>query len=193
MRKLMILVSALWSLSGAALCEWMLDPTASHLTYVTVKNGSLAEVNRFTDLLGGVSEEGEALIDITMASVDTGIDIRNERVRDLLFEIGDYPLAQVSALVEMDALKALEPGDESVQDIELTVNAHGQALSVPATVRISMLAPDRVRVTSTEPLIIYADDLDFVAGLQRLREIAGLESISPAVPVSFSLAFDKGK
>jgi len=39
--------------------------------------------------------------------------------------------------------------------------------------------------------VVYADALELNAGLAQLQELAGLDSITPAVPVSFSIAFER--
>jgi len=48
---------------------------------------------------------------------------------------------------------------------------------------------DGVRVSTLSPLIITAESVGLVAGVESLREIAGLPSISRAVPVTFSVKF----
>lgn len=42
-------------------------------------------------------------------------------------------------------------------------------------------------MNSFQPIIVNANEFDLVAGIDKLREIAGLSSISQAVPVSFVL------
>lgn len=42
-------------------------------------------------------------------------------------------------------------------------------------------------VSSFQPIIINANEFGLVAGVDKLRDIAGLSSISQAVPVSFVL------
>jgi len=44
-------------------------------------------------------------------------------------------------------------------------------------------------VTTLAPLIITAESVGLVAGVESLREIAGLPSISRTVPVTFSVKF----
>ena len=46
---------------------------------------------------------------------------------------------------------------------------------------------DRLLVTSSQPVVVDAGALGLDEGVERLREIAGLPSITPAVPVSFRL------
>jgi len=44
-------------------------------------------------------------------------------------------------------------------------------------------------VTTVAPIMVDANGLEMVAGIEALREVAGLPSISYSVPVTFSLTF----
>jgi hypothetical protein len=55
---------------------------------------------------------------------------------------------------------------------------------------VAKLGRQRLLVTSERPLLLNAADVGLADGVERLREIAGLPSISPAVPVSFVLLFE---
>jgi hypothetical protein len=46
-----------------------------------------------------------------------------------------------------------------------------------------------VMVASTQPLVIDAAKFGLSDGVEKLREIAGLDSISNAVPVTFVMTF----
>ena len=48
-----------------------------------------------------------------------------------------------------------------------------------------------LRVDTLAPIIVKADAFALVDGIESLREIAGLPSISRSVPVSFSLLFSQ--
>jgi len=43
-----------------------------------------------------------------------------------------------------------------------------------------------------KPIIVMADTHGLVSGVEALREVAGLPSISRAVPVSFNVVFEQG-
>ena len=46
-----------------------------------------------------------------------------------------------------------------------------------------------LRVIAAEPVLISAADFGLESGVEALREVAGLNVISTAVPVSFQLVF----
>ena len=59
---------------------------------------------------------------------------------------------------------------------------------------VTRLAKDIFIVSSTEPVILNAENLGLTEGLESLRTVAGLPSISKSVPVSFFIKFrNKGE
>ena len=174
--------------SSVASAQWSLDLDNSQLSFVTVKAEHIAEVHSFSRLEGRIDEAGNALISIDLTSVETGIAIRNERMQSMLFETGLYPQATVSAAINTDALSAIVVGEDMTLDTQLTLALHGEETVISAPLRVTRQT-DGVRVTTLAPLIITAESVAIVAGVESLREIAGLPSISRAVPVTFSVKF----
>ncbi len=170
---------------------WSVDSEASRLSYVSVKSGEIAEVNEFTGLSGTVAPDGTAEIAIDLATVSTGVDIRNERMREVFFNVAEFPTAMITAQVDPAAFEALGVGESTVQSLAATVSVKGVETKVDAELEVTRVADNRVLAVSTEPVIIYADALELTDGLAQLQELAGLPSITPAVPVTFSLAFQR--
>jgi hypothetical protein len=63
--------------------------------------------------------------------------------------------------------------------------------SYTADVMVTRLE-DALVATTLKPMIVTADDFSLQTGVEALREVAGLPSISRAVPVSFTVLFDQG-
>lgn len=168
---------------------WTLDNDLSNLSYVTMKNGETAEANLLPDLSGHVAENGDATIEINLFSVETFIDIRNERMREFLFDTENFPLATVTARIDMDGFAGMEPGETRAEDFELTVETHGKQASYEAQAWVTRAGDGKVVVDSRQPIIVYAGDFGYEDGVADLKEIAGLDSIQPAVPVDFHLVF----
>lgn len=185
------ILAACLALTASPVLAWTLDDTASSISYVTIKNGDTAEANLLTSLEGSVSEEGIATVDISLASVETFIDIRNERMREILFQVADFPLASIAAEIDMEKLAAMGAGETAESEFGLTVETHGTTANYGATAYVTRISEDRVIVNSKAPVIVYASDLGYEEGIAKLREIAGLDSIQTVVPVSFNLAFDR--
>ncbi|MEO0462827.1 MAG: YceI family protein [Pseudomonadota bacterium] len=171
--------------------SWSVDAEASSLSYVSVKSGEIAEPNTFSGLSGSVSPDGTAALEIDLASLETGVDIRNERMRDIFFEVADHPAATITAKLDPAAFGALAMGESTVQPLKATLTVKGIEAPVDTKVTVTRIAQDRVLATSTEPVIVYADALELTEGLAQLQELAGLPSITPAVPVTFTIVFER--
>ena len=64
-------------------------------------------------------------------------------------------------------------------------------MDVETEVSAVRLADNRLMVSTTQPLLLNASALGLADGVERLRAIANLPSISLAVPVTFQLLFEK--
>ena len=171
--------------------SWSVDAAASSLSYVSVKSGEIAETNTFSGLSGSVTPDGAASLQIDLATVETKVDIRNERMRDIFFEVADNPTATVTADIDPAAFETLGVGESLAQTLKATLSVKGVEAPVETQVSVTRTAEDGVLVTSTAPVIVYADALELTEGLATLQELAGLPSITPVVPVSFSIAFKR--
>ena len=177
--------------AGPCFAAWTLDNDSSQVSFVSVKAGDAGEVHRFTEISGELSSSGKASVTIQLASVDTLIPLRDERMRELLFQTNLFPTASLSTDIDMDALNAIKPGDSMDMAANLTLDLHGQQLTLVAEMIVARLGVHRLMVSSRKPVIVNAASVDLVNGLEALREIANLPSISKAVPVSFVLTFDE--
>ncbi len=187
--QLLIVISLI--VAGPCFAAWTLDNDSSQVSFVSVKAGDAGEVHRFTEISGELSADGKASVTIQLASVDTLIPLRDERMRELLFQTGIFPTASLSTDIDMDALSAIEPGNSMDMAANLTLDLHGQQLSLAAEMIVARLGNHRLMVSSRKPVIVNAASVDLVNGIEALREIANLPSISKAVPVSFVLTFDE--
>lgn len=186
---LLSLTAVLWS--AAASAGWILDNDYSRISFVSTKAGSAAEVHRFATLDGRVDGDGNVTISIDLDSVDTAIEIRDERMREMLFETGRYPTATLAATVDLAAVDALDAGASTTMTTEGQLMLHDTAVSLTIEMAVARLSDSRVLVVSQKPMIVNASQVGLLEGVERLREIAGLPTISPAVPVTFVLAFDR--
>lgn len=171
---------------------WTLDPAASRLAYVSIKAGEVAENNRFERLTGSVAGDGTANLVIDLASVDTGVDIRNERMREIFFGVADNPAATVTARLDPAAFAGLAVGQSLTRPLNASVSLKGATSDVETEVLVTRVAEDRVTVVPTAPVIVSTDMFGLTDELGELRALAQLPSITPAVPVTFALAFTRG-
>jgi hypothetical protein len=179
-------------LAGAALsahADWYLDGESSRLSFISTKNTNMSEVQRFLVLHGKVDPKGRAEVEVEMDSVNSGIPLRDERMRKDLFEIQTFPEALITAQIDLRPINDLAPGAQLELRLPLTVNLHGKQHEYTAELLATRLDDRRFQVVTLEPLIINAADFDLAPGLESLRKIAGLSAISLSVPVGAVLIF----
>jgi len=171
--------------------QWTVDTEASELSYVSIKQGEIAEANTFENVSGSVTAEGAATIEIDLASVSTGVDIRDERMRDIFFVVANNPKATVTAQIDPAAFEALGVGESADTTLDGTLSLTGVEAPFQAEVSVTRAGPDRIIAVSDKPVIIDAGRFELTDELAQLQELAGLASITPAVPVTFSIAFER--
>ena len=171
---------------------WTLDPAASRLAYVSIKAGEVAENNRFDTLSGSVAADGTASLTIDLASVNTGVEIRDERMREVFFQVADNPAATVTARLDPARFAGLAVGQSVLRPLTAEVTVKGASAQVETEVLVTRVAEDRITVVPTAPVIVSTDMFGLTDELGELRALAELPSITPAVPVTFTLAFTRG-
>lgn len=181
------LVLALFT--APALAEWSLDPSRSHLAFVSIKAKDIGEVHSFQEMAGTIGEDGRVTVSLMLDSVETLIPIRNERMREFLFETTNYKDATLSAKVDSAIIAGMKPGEIADVTAEGTLSLHGEQQPMILSMQAAKLDNGTVMVASTKPLIVDAAKFGMSDGVEKLREIAGLASISNAVPVSFVMTF----
>lgn len=170
---------------------WTVDGSTSTLSFVTVKNGDVGEAHGFKKLGGSVEPDGTATLTIDLASVDTGVEIRDQRMRDVLFETGIYPEATVTVQLDPASFAKLGIGESITQKLLAKFDLHGMTSDVEADVEVLRAGSDRVEVSTIRPVILDAGSLGLGDGVEKLRNLAGLPTISSAVPVSFSITYKR--
>ena len=186
---LAVIIGAVFT--AAAQSDWMLDADASRLSFGSEKNGAVGEVHHFTRIDGVVGADGQFSLTIDLSSVETWADIRNERMLEFLFEVTRYPEAMLTGTVDLTGFDDLAEGASREANLIGTLSLHGLEQELDLFVIVTRLAEDRVLVVPDQLVILNAGDFDFGAGVEKLRELAGLDSISLAVPVSFYLVFER--
>ena len=173
----------------ATLADWRLT-AASKVGYVSIKNNAIAEHNYFSGVTGSLNKKGQLKVSIDLSTVETQVDIRNQRMRDLFFEVTQYPEAVVTAQLDMQELAQVESGAPLEIVKPFTLSLHGVESTAEAHLRI-ISAGGRAWVSTVQPILISAADFGLEGGVAALRKIAGLEAIAAVVPVSVNLKLAK--
>ncbi len=178
-------------LSANAIASWELQNSESSVNFVSIKKTKVGEVSYFQQLSGDISRSGGMKVEIDLASVESLIPIRNERLKMMLFNVGKYAEAEVTAKLDMGKLDSLQVGETYSETIPFKLSLHGVGHELDAEVRVVKLSDNRLLAVSVKPIIISADDYGLAEGVKKLREVAKLTTISTAVPVNFSLIFQR--
>jgi polyisoprenoid-binding protein YceI len=181
--------AALLLMTQATLADWRLT-SASKVGYVSIKNNAIAEHNVFSGVTGSLSKKGQLKINIDLSTVETQVDIRNQRMRELFFEVTQYPQAVVTADLDVQELAQVDSGAPLEIVKPFTLSLHGVEATAEAHLRVVAVG-GRAWVSTVRPILISAADFGLEGGVSALQKIAGLEAIAAVVPVSIDLKFVK--
>ena len=171
--------------------SWNLVGAESKINYVSIKNNNLMENNSFEILEGSVNLDGSAEFLINLNSVHTNNDIRDERLRKILFKTETYPIAKVTSLINLFDYEKLSVGSSIIKNCNFTITFQGLTRSFEAKMEIFRLGTNKVLVKNIDPVIIDGGDYGLHTEFKQLQQLAGLDSIVPVVPVTVSLLFER--
>jgi polyisoprenoid-binding protein YceI len=172
-----------------ALSDWQLDNQHSSLSFISIKNTEVAEAHHFNELSGSLTSDGHVNFTIDLLSVDSNVVIRNERMKEFLFNTELYPTASFIAQLDMKKFNIIAVGQTGKLKLVGKISLHGQEQKVMSDVLVAKLSEKSFVVSSMKPIIVNAQQFGLTEGVKKLQELAKLPSISNAVPVSFVLTF----
>jgi outer membrane protein OmpA-like peptidoglycan-associated protein len=158
----------------------------------TEKGESIDEKHEFTSISGNVSRTGDASLKIDLATLETGIDLRNVRMRFLLFETFKFPTAEITARLDKSKLAAIATAARISYTLPAHVNLHGIAKDFAIPVTIARVNDAAISVSTIKPVEIGADTFDFAKGLAKLSDAQNGIHIVPSASITFDLTFVSG-
>ncbi len=176
-------------LSAPSFADWKLQADQSQLFFSSVKKDVIAENHHFKTLQGTVSEDGQFAVSVDLASAETGIPIRNERLGQFLFETSKFSQASAKGKIELGGLSKQAIGSSQTVKLPVIFELHGKTVTQDASITLTKLSATQVLVATAAPIFLNAGDFDLLPGINKLKELASLPSISPLVPVSLNLRF----
>jgi polyisoprenoid-binding protein YceI len=182
--KLVILLSGV-GFTVPVQADWTVSDS-SRIGFVSIKNNRIGENNAFERVSGSISESGQVAVSVDLSSVETGIGIRNERLQKMLFEVASFPTASIDAALSDSQIAALRAGGARAESVSVNIRLRGKTVSKTANVSVSSSGGD-VRVTTTQPIVITAQEFGLESGVAALQQIAGLNAISRSIPVTVDL------
>ena len=170
-------------LSPLTFADWQVGP-GSQVQFVSIKNNTIRVVSHFETLAGTVTDAGEVEVRVALDSVETNIGIRNERMKAMLFEVGLYPEAVITAQLDTGSMAALSSG--GMTNVALQIDLHGQTVTKNSELNVAV-TDQGVSATTTQPILLTAAEFGLEGGVAALQEVAGLNAISRVVPVTVVL------
>ncbi len=168
---------------------WQLNNAHSSFNFMSIKKFDIAEVHRFTSL-SGILSDNQLVFSVDLTSVDTNITIRDERMKEHLFDIGSYTQAQFRGTLDEQQLVDLETGTTTNIMLSGIIELHGEKQSINTQVVVAKLTYTKILVSALHPIVIDAQAFALAEGIAKLQALAGLPHISKAVPVTFVLMFE---
>ena len=178
----------LWS--SAAFAQWTLEPASSSLSFTSVKNDTIAEHHSAKQFTASVSDAGALTGSVDLTQLDTNIEVRDERLRTMLFETEQFSEATITGNIDPALLEA-ETGSVTTIETTLNLTLHGTTQSLPAKLSVARLNESQLLVSTLTPIMVNAADFALAEGVEKLREVAGLSSIAVSVPVTGMWLFKK--
>jgi polyisoprenoid-binding protein YceI len=166
----------------------MLDGDQSIVAFGSVKKDNIGEAHSFQNLSGTVAPDGTAQVEIDLTSVQTNIDIRNERIGEHVF--GGAATAMLKASIDMDEMATLGVGESLVTEIDGDLALLGQEIPVYLDVFVMRTTDDQVLVTTNSMLYVSTEEAGIDPGIDKLMELADLPGITRTFPVTMRLVFD---
>ncbi|QHQ35469.1 YceI family protein [Algicella marina] len=178
-------------LCGPVMAEpaWVLDAETSKVAYGSIKKDRIGEVNHFGTLAGTVDDTGLVRVEIDLASVETYVDIRNERMREHVF--GATPVAVLTSQIDLEALEAMAPGDTAIVDVDGMLAFVSAEVEIYTEAFVARLADGKALVTTDGMIMLGTEELAIDGAIDTLMGLADLPGITRVAPVTFRLVFDK--
>jgi len=176
--------------SFSSVAALTLDKSKSTVNFVSTKNQHISELHTFDNYSGQLDDQGKLTITIDIMSVNTLIPIRNERMQQMLFNVSEYSSATFTAQVD-PALTKLQAGELKRTSIVGEMTIAGNTAPVSFEVALIGLQNGSINATTVKPTIISTTAFKLDDGVAALQQVAMLQGISKAVPLSFSATFSQ--
>jgi hypothetical protein len=174
--------------------ETPLDVARSKLSLVVVKD-RVSPVAATLSLRDGAialdASPPTARLSIDLDTFDSGIGIRNERVRNIFFETSaiGWESGELVVPLPKESIDQLRKDHQVHADLAGSLKIHGQTAKVAMTVDAGYAPDGRLWVKSSPPVSLKISDFGLTDNLRRLSAICMHDSIDDMVTVDASLEF----
>jgi len=164
-----------------------LNLNRSSLSFISIKKGHIAEINYFKKFALQISDQGLFQLSIDLSSVDTGIPLRDSRIRQHVFETNRFSEAIFQGKVNSNLYRNLKPGQYVNTVISGSLHLHGLTQKLQIAVNMTQLADGQLHIMNTTPILLDGNWFHFKKGIEKLKSIAHLKEINMTIPISFDI------
>jgi len=188
-KTLLALASTALFAASPAYADWSLSADESQVAFASIKKDTVGEVHHFGDLSGSVDDEGNVTVEIAVGSLETWIDIRNERM--LKAVLNAAPTATLSGKVDLETLEKMKPGDTELVDVDGTLALNGMDMDVAVSLFVARMTDDKMIAVTDEMVMLSTADAGIDEGVNTLMKLADLPGITRVSPVTLRLVFTR--
>jgi hypothetical protein len=170
--------------------DWKTVDAETSVAFGSIKKDTVGEVHHFNKVTGSVSEDGKLKLDIDLASLETNIDIRNERMTKHVFLEG-AATASLTGEIDMSEINDLKIGETRIIEIEAVLSFVGVENDIDTNMLVARLGENRVLVSTADFVMLSTEDLEIDPGINKLMELAKLPGITRVTPISARMVFEK--
>jgi hypothetical protein len=158
----------------------------------TIKNGTAPVVGRFAAAEGELHVQNidtwEGLtgaIRVPLIQWDSGLAVRDERVRETFFRVPDVPRAVLELQMAQPLSSPLLVGATADVVLQATLSVGGPAVPVNLEVRLKREGERTYTFESTAPTKVEISALGLSSQLEALVTLCGHQSVADAVTIAF--------
>lgn len=179
------------SQSSEDISDWVLKTADIIFTSkkTDIKGNDILETGYFKNYSGFFDKQGELSLKIDLSSVDTDITIRDQRLKDWLFDVDDFENATVTTKLNADAINQLKINESIQLKQPIELQLHGHKLELMTDLLITRESSTLIVAKTIEPIQLDIMKFDMGDGLNKLKEVMGLSKIDSVVPVTFKGEF----
>ncbi|MFB2587986.1 YceI family protein [Acinetobacter sp. c1-l78] len=173
--------------------DWVLEK--ANITFTSTKadtqSNQIKEDGLFTAYSGHLDKQGNFNMQIDLSSADTDIAIRDQRIKEWLFETDKFAQARIQATLDPEVINKLDINQKITLEQPLSLNIRGKQVKLNSTLDVTRTSTHTISVVTTKPVELDITKFGMSDGLVRLKEVMGLSDISYIVPVNFQGDFKR--
>lgn len=171
--------------------EWVLKDADIVFTSTKTdqKGNDILEQGTFKNHSGLLNKRGEFDIEIELDSVSSDIVIRDQRLKEWLFEVDKFATAHITGQLDAAQISKLSQNETLQLHQPIIIALHDNEVKTNADLLINRVDDRQIKVETVKPIYLNVKDLGMGEGLQQLTDVMKLAKINADVPIIFKGEF----